>query len=526
MSSENKFSLLASLTSSLPTTEGTVESETMAPNQILSSNEGSRTDDDVDVDSDNSNGEVVFMQDDDPILRDPTSKSNSSHLLTASGLLTGSGFGGLGMGGGIGGGEGGGLFDQVDREEEEKERLALEAERNAKLAADAKRQLELEQRRAQEARESMERELKEEQLRQQQEQQMAAAAAAAEANTRNMQDLSLQDPLSSQAHSYPHVMGGAPTTTTINSMPHQAPTYSNASPMLPSNTTPHPNAYPPHHQQQMQQQSTNTPNQHVLAPTQQHQQLQQPPPPQPSIQQAGFGGSYYYSTSGNVQQQKFNSNANNMNVGVVDPTDPGQSPGVNHYDTSKFVDPSNGNGNSHGNGNAPSIPNSVSSTTSSYAQRSQLRQVNSPHRIMPANPPPPPNHHGQDFSNPQQQQQQQQQQVQHPSPPVPPDVTHDLQPALFQHYDPSTFKPVHGVITITDPILVQSPGVFSGPPYWTYAVTVRDLNVVEGQEEYSKVVHSVRRRFRHFVALEERLRTDRPGSILPPRYVTHMCVCS
>merc|ERR1740124_1356662 len=39
-------------------------------------------------------------------------------------------------------------------------------------------------------------------------------------------------------------------------------------------------------------------------------------------------------------------------------------------------------------------------------------------------------------------------------------------------YDPSKFKPSHGVITVTDPILVQAPGVFAGPPHWTYYINV------------------------------------------------------
>ena len=86
-------------------------------------------------------------------------------------------------------------------------------------------------------------------------------------------------------------------------------------------------------------------------------------------------------------------------------------------------------------------------------------------------------------------------------------------------YNPDLFKPVFGPITVTDPILVQSPGVFSGPPHWIYNVVVRDLKKIEGQDEYSAIMSNVRRRFRHFVALEDRLRADCLGAILPPRYV-------
>lgn len=89
-------------------------------------------------------------------------------------------------------------------------------------------------------------------------------------------------------------------------------------------------------------------------------------------------------------------------------------------------------------------------------------------------------------------------------------------------YNPSSFSPVFGPITVTDPILVQSPGVFSGPPHWIYNVMVRDKKNIDGQDEdggFSQVVGNVRRRFRHFVALEDRLKADCLGAILPPRYV-------
>ena len=84
-------------------------------------------------------------------------------------------------------------------------------------------------------------------------------------------------------------------------------------------------------------------------------------------------------------------------------------------------------------------------------------------------------------------------------------------------YNPKAFEPVFGAITVTDPVLVQSPGVFSGPPHWIYNVVVRDKKKIDGQDQFSAVVNNVRRRFRHFVALEDRLRADCLGAILPPR---------
>lgn len=95
-----------------------------------------------------------------------------------------------------------------------------------------------------------------------------------------------------------------------------------------------------------------------------------------------------------------------------------------------------------------------------------------------------------------------------------------------------------GPITVTDPILVQSPGLFAGPPYWTYAITVwQDENINNNKPNHlhadkpAEKIHNIshdakmmistaRRRFRHFVALEERLRRECPGAILPPRYVS------
>ena len=61
--------------------------------------------------------------------------------------------------------------------------------------------------------------------------------------------------------------------------------------------------------------------------------------------------------------------------------------------------------------------------------------------------------------------------------------------------------------------------MFSGPPHWIYNVLVRDVKKIEGQDDFCQVVSNVRRRFRHFVALEDRLRLDSLGAILPPRYV-------
>jgi len=62
-------------------------------------------------------------------------------------------------------------------------------------------------------------------------------------------------------------------------------------------------------------------------------------------------------------------------------------------------------------------------------------------------------------------------------------------------------------------MLIQGTGLFAGPPHWTFLVTL--------YSKESQPISAVRRRFRHFVALETRLRQSVPGAILPPRPEKH-----
>mmetsp|Transcript_7986 Transcript_7986/g.11953 ORF Transcript_7986/g.11953 Transcript_7986/m.11953 type:complete len:797 (-) Transcript_7986:935-3325(-) len=94
----------------------------------------------------------------------------------------------------------------------------------------------------------------------------------------------------------------------------------------------------------------------------------------------------------------------------------------------------------------------------------------------------------------------------HSSPAPPPAAAPPRPPAV------PSFQPFYGLVTVSDPILVQGTGLFSGPPHWTYGVTVR-MNKDQSM--------SVRRRFKHFVALEDRLRANCPGAILSPRPEKH-----
>mmetsp|Transcript_29114 Transcript_29114/g.44721 ORF Transcript_29114/g.44721 Transcript_29114/m.44721 type:complete len:739 (+) Transcript_29114:130-2346(+) len=80
--------------------------------------------------------------------------------------------------------------------------------------------------------------------------------------------------------------------------------------------------------------------------------------------------------------------------------------------------------------------------------------------------------------------------------------------------EPAPVIPVYGEIKVSDPLLEQPTSLlgFSSPPHWTYQVTT---TLLEGG------CWIVRRRFRHIVALEVRLRDDCSGAILPPRPDKH-----
>lgn len=250
---------------------------------------------------------------------------------------------------------------------------------------------------------------------------------------------------------------------------------------------------------------------------------------QQQIQQAGYGGaSYYYSTTGNNVQQTYSDPRNDTDGNANGPPIP------NHLQAPTLP--------------PPSPP--VDVPTNSYSARSQkirmaVESANNEYDAAMttssglARQPPRYSTMPQEPASPPHQQQQ-------PSHAVSPGINHytvstsmaypnggQVQPPQTQPmpqpqqlpplYDPSRFKPSHGPITVTDPILVQSPGVFSGPPHWTYCINVRSVETltnVDG-EEFSPLQSNVRRRFRHFVALENRLRRECPGAILPPRPDKH-----
>jgi hypothetical protein len=79
---------------------------------------------------------------------------------------------------------------------------------------------------------------------------------------------------------------------------------------------------------------------------------------------------------------------------------------------------------------------------------------------------------------------------------------------------PQVVEPLYTDIHVNEPMLIQTQSfLISSPPYWSYQIT--------SQLSGNQGTWLVRRRFRHVVALEDRLRLACPGSILPPRPDKH-----
>lgn len=79
---------------------------------------------------------------------------------------------------------------------------------------------------------------------------------------------------------------------------------------------------------------------------------------------------------------------------------------------------------------------------------------------------------------------------------------------------PQDVAPLYAGIQVTEPMLIQTQSfLISSPPYWSYQIAA---HLAGNQGTWL-----VRRRFRHVVSLEDRLRQTCPGSILPPRPEKH-----
>ena len=101
-----------------------------------------------------------------------------------------------------------------------------------------------------------------------------------------------------------------------------------------------------------------------------------------------------------------------------------------------------------------------------------------------------------------------------------PGVVVPQQSNLMAPPQPPPQPTLYARVLVTEPLLLQtSPALFGlgQPPHWSYQLTTELLAGSSGGGGGG--VWMVRRRFRHVVALEERLREDCPGAILPPRCV-------
>mmetsp|Transcript_49129 Transcript_49129/g.54923 ORF Transcript_49129/g.54923 Transcript_49129/m.54923 type:complete len:703 (-) Transcript_49129:315-2423(-) len=79
---------------------------------------------------------------------------------------------------------------------------------------------------------------------------------------------------------------------------------------------------------------------------------------------------------------------------------------------------------------------------------------------------------------------------------------------------PQDVAPLYVDIRVTEPMLIQTQSfLISSSPYWSYQIT---SHLAGNQGTWL-----VRRRFRHVVALEDRLRQSCPGCIIPPRPDKH-----
>jgi len=543
---DNKFSILASLTSLSPEDEDDDDHNILPPLAV-----GDDHDEGNSINFASSGNTNTFET------SHPDNNINSGAKKNGSAIAATGTVGSVGVSGGLlsssgllskfgSTATGGGLFDQLEEEEMKAQHEEEERRRMEQLAKDRKR-IEAELKKEKEAADEAKRILQLEQEQQQQQQQQreerqraaAAASAAADAAVQDsmsmmggMQELSLNEDSTSLAYR-PDINNYSNVTQGASSSHMQQITMGGPTPQPPvqqyhHQTNMQPLNYMPQQQQQHQQQQPVLQEQNPMAQQQQQEQQQtlqqsvQPQPQQQQIQQAGYGASsYYYSTTGNVQQiyqqqpsPITNGNGNTQNNGLASSSYAQrsqilqQSSIVTNNNNNMTTAPTSPASNSQhvmnngGNTNMSPSPYMNNSTVIHQHQHQHEQNNLQPQTNNNMNL----NHHhhpNNQFNNPNNIQQA---------------LTPKIKPPP---YNPNDFKPVFGPITVTDPILVQSPGVFSGPPHWIYTVVVRDMKKVDGQNEFSPIASNVRRRFRHFVALEDRLRVDCLGAILPPRPDKH-----
>ena len=531
-STDNKFALLASLTS-LPGDSPPSDDDDILPSLAVEPGPVSAS---IPIGSSITSNQELFHS----AAGNSTSQTNmnSSALLSSSGLLPQE-FGGAS-----------GLFDEIDEEEEaaqqEEHRKKLEEEQRTRIEEQLRKEKEaaeeakiillreeharLEAEKAQAAADDEAR--KRQQLQEQQQQHASYMNSGSVMG--NMQDLNLNDDPRVQPQLHQNGGGSVNAGPVYSNLKHVQDQYSNVQGSQ-NGVQPAHNQYLNNVHEQysngnyskplqgqngnqysnvnVQQQNSNMLSPHPVqngfhSAHVQTSEINEMPQPQPqplqrqTTQEAGYGAaSYVYSTAGNVQNVYQHPNGNEH---APAPTYNAMNQGMSQSTLTPQQQQQHANSQQQQPSLMPS-PNRMAPTAMapdagnvSYAVRSQMRQ----NGINPMS-----NHPAQ-------------QSYMNGMPPMNPTAASNAQP-FVPTYNPANFQPQYGPISVCDPILVQSPGVFAGPPHWTYAIVVRDEKKIPGQEEFSAVVSNVRRRFRHFVALEERLRADCPGAILPPRYETH-----
>lgn len=393
----------------------------------------------------------------------------------AMGAAAGAGAGIMGgTGSGSAGGGGGGLFDDIDAQEAERERQ------------------EREQAAAEEAAALMERLKLEQQQQFQQQQQQQGQADQSMDNGDVMHELNLDDAPNDYSY-YGMGMGmglGAPIERDVAPQP-QGQMSMQGQQMQPQ------------YSQQGQQQYG-----HPVGQTHYHQRQQQQHLQQPQGVMNAMAGSYYYSTTGagQMQGQPMNSSGNNNPANSYANTAPkpsvlaGMHVGHNVHLGGVPPSPSSNQTANMNNQNNINNNNNLNDVVTNMNQQAQ--------NIHPGQ------HH---YSLSKQ---------------MGINTFAQVPSILADYVPPPPFDPLYGKIEVNDPMLIQGSGLFAGPPHWTYLVTVyakTNTNTFSQQppsQQHSshqpqQPISAVRRRFRHFVALETRLRASVPGAILPPRPDKH-----
>jgi hypothetical protein len=428
----------------------------------------------------------------------PVPSAASVSLLSKSGLL---GFESSSLSGNEGGGGGGGLFEEVDQEEEQKlqeqeeEKRRVEAER-LRLQQQKEEEENLRRQQEEQARQQQQMQFQQQQQQRQQQQQYQPQQQQQQQQQPMYGQQSLQYSNQNQNQNQPNNPSYQQQSSALmqsqsmmQSSPHQ-----NQHPNPNQNQQLHLNGQmqsmtfnqyqqQPHHQQQQPPQPSSQSMSHNSIPPSSYA-TQQPPPPQQQQQQQP----QYHPQPPTAPQR----DAAGFYRDHMPSTPPHQAVAVNNSPQQQPVPSNSYGGGQHQNQNQNQYY---------YGTQAQPnnRNMQSPQGSMTA---------GMHNS---------------PSPQYPHEQSNNHmgggpgsigQVRKMTLVRPPDVQPIYTNIQVTEPMLIQTPSfLMSSPPYWSYQINSQ-LNNNGG-------IWLVRRRFRHVVALEDRLRQAHPGAILPPRPEKH-----